>query len=130
MKDRYFLLFNNLPDIEKVNGKKVAPAEEKLDNSACDNGFGAQVYPPPKKDSKKPDYAPGEVLIKLKEHSPKGILDRINRVYGTKFIKHLSIIDVYLLRIPINRSAEIYVKILPLSPHVGYAELNREMHIQ
>jgi len=108
----YNFLFNSLPAITMVNGKKAVPRSEIISK---------KEFPSTRTT---PEHVKGEILVKLKKNAPTGIIDDINLVFETSTIGYNKNLDIYHLKAPRGRTAITYSKMLMLSPYVGYAELN------
>ncbi len=122
----YYVLFSNIPAVSKIDGEKVVYLKEENLSPPCENCKPS--FPTHPKNAA--SYVQGEVLLKLKQGSPAKIIDKINRIYGTKTIEYMKELNIYRLKIPKNRNTKLYIKILKMSPYVEYAEPNQIYHIE
>ena len=72
----------------------------------------------------RPQYVPGEILLKLTTEGPATQITEINNTYQTETIRHFDFIGLYHLRLPKNLSVTEAIEILQEHPFVEYVAPN------
>lgn len=72
----------------------------------------------------RPQYVPGEVLVKLKTDLPVNQIETLHEEFSTRTLRYFPLIDVFHLKLPASLSVEDAIEALQRHPQVEYVEPN------
>ena len=75
--------------------------------------------------SQRPEYVPGEVLLKFQDDIAAAAVDTFNQQYGTQVIHRYQFTDVFHLRLPASLNVDQALITLARDARVQYVEPNR-----